>query len=199
MNMTLPEDKYYRKSERIFVMNTANKLTVLRMILVPVFMALLMMEGVWQQTLALVVFIIASVTDAVDGYIARNYNQITTFGKFMDPIADKMLTTAAFIVLLSLGRMSVWAFMLIMVREFMVSGIRLLASAKGNVIAASMSGKIKTVSQMVAIIAAIILLNPFFEENSAILITNILIWISTAATVASGIEYVVLNKDLLKG
>jgi CDP-diacylglycerol--glycerol-3-phosphate 3-phosphatidyltransferase len=180
-------------------MNTANKLTILRMILVPFFMAFLMIDGVWQRMAALVIFIIASVTDAVDGYIARNYNQVTTFGKFMDPIADKMLTTSAFIVLLSLGRMSPWALMLIMVREFMVSGIRLLAVAKGTVIAASMSGKIKTVSQMVAIIAAIILLNPFFEAGSAKIITEVLIWISTAATVVSGLEYVLLNRELLKG
>lgn len=179
-------------------MNTANKLTLLRMISVPFFMAFLMMDGAVWKTVALVIFILASITDAVDGYIARNYNQISTFGKFMDPIADKMLTTAAFVVLLSLGRMDPWALMLILVREFLVSGIRLLAVAKGTVIAASMSGKIKTVSQMVAIIAAIILLNPFFGEQSKI-ISDVLIWISTVATVVSGIEYVWANKELLKG
>ena len=116
----------------------------------------------------------------------------------MDPIADKMLTTAAFVVLLSLGRMSPWALMIILVREFIVSGIRLLAAAKGTVIAASMSGKIKTVSQMVAIIAATALLNPFFEAGAAKIITEVLIWISTAATALSGAEYVIKNINLLK-
>lgn len=179
-------------------MNTPNKLTVLRMILVPFFMAFLMRENTLCRTIALVIFIIASITDAIDGYLARSRNQITTFGKFMDPIADKMLTTSAFVVLLSLGRMSSWALMIILVREFTVSGIRLLAAAKGTVIAASMSGKIKTVSQMVAIIAAIALLNPFFEESSAKIITDILIWISTIAAAVSGIEYVAKNRGLLK-
>lgn len=179
-------------------MNTANKLTILRMILVPFFMAFLAIDSIIWQNVALLIFIIASVTDAVDGYIARNYNQITTFGKFMDPIADKMLTTAAFVMLLAIGRMSAWALMIILVREFIVSGIRLLAAAKGTVIAASMSGKIKTVSQMVAIIAAIILLNPFFPETTAVIITNVLIWISTIATALSGVEYVSKNIGLLK-
>lgn len=179
-------------------MNTANKLTILRIILVPVFMVLLMIDGTGFQIAALVVFIAASATDAADGYIARTYNQVTNFGKFMDPLADKMLTTSAFIIFVSMGRMSPWALALILMREFMVSGIRLLAAAKSVVIAASMSGKIKTVSQMAAIIAAIILLNPFFEAHSAKLITEILMWISTAAAVISGGEYLVKNIDLLR-
>lgn len=180
------------------IMNTPNKLTVLRMVLVPFFMAFLMQNAAWCRTVALAIFVIASITDAIDGHLARSRNQITTFGKFMDPIADKMLTTAAFVVLLSLGRMSPWALMIILVREFIVSGIRLLAAAKGTVIAASMSGKIKTVSQMVAIIAAIALLNPFFEAGAAKIITEVLIWISTAATALSGAEYVIKNINLLK-
>ena len=180
------------------IMNTPNKLTVLRMVLVPFFMAFLMQDSEWCRTTALAIFVIASITDAIDGHLARSRNQITTFGKFMDPIADKMLTTAAFVVLLSLGRMSPWALMIILVREFIVSGIRLLAAAKGTVIAASMSGKIKTVSQMVAIIAATALLNPFFEAGAAKIITEVLIWISTAATALSGAEYVIKNINLLK-
>lgn len=179
-------------------MNTANKLTVLRMILVPVFMLFMMFEGAWWQAAALIVFIVASITDAVDGHIARNYNQITTFGKFMDPIADKMLTTAAFVVFVAIGRMSAWALMIVLVREFMVSGIRLLAAADGKVIAASTLGKIKTVSQMVAIIAAIILLNPIFPQTPAKIITDILIWLSTVAAAVSGIEYVAKNINILK-
>ncbi|MBE7044736.1 MAG: CDP-diacylglycerol--glycerol-3-phosphate 3-phosphatidyltransferase [Ruminococcaceae bacterium] len=179
-------------------MNTANKLTILRIILVPVFMVFMMMEGAVWNTIALVLFILASVTDWLDGYIARSRNQITTFGKFMDPLADKMLTTAAFVVLVAGGRMSAWALMLVLVREFMVSGIRLSAASGGKVIAASMFGKIKTVSQMVAIIAAILLRYPVFPQETAVLITEILIWISTVATVLSGIDYVAKNWSLLE-
>ncbi len=179
-------------------MTTANKLTILRVILVPVFMAFLLMEPMWCRITALIIFVIASATDGIDGYIARHYNQITTFGKFMDPLADKMLTTAAFLVLLEHGRVSSVAVMIILAREFMVAGIRMLAVADGKVIAASMLGKIKTVSQMVAIIAAIVLLNPAFSETPAMLITDILVWISTAITVISGIDYLAKNMYILK-
>ena len=175
-------------------MTTANKLTILRVILVPVFMAFLMVEQIWCQIAALIIFVVASATDGIDGYIARHYNQITTFGKFMDPLADKMLTTAAFLVLLEHGRVSSVAVMIVLAREFMVAGIRMLAVADGRVIAASMLGKIKMVSQMVAIIAAIVLMNPAFSEKPAILITEILVWVSTAITVISGIEYLLKNK-----
>lgn len=175
-------------------MTTANKITILRMILVPVFMAFLMVpDSTACLTAALLVFIIASISDAVDGYIARNYNQISTFGKFMDPLADKMLTTSAFIVFVAHGRMSAWALMIILFREFMVSGIRLLAVSEGKVIAASMLGKIKTVSQMLAIIAGMILLYPVFPAAAAEVVTQVLIWICTAFTVISGAEYLLKN------
>ncbi len=181
-------------------MNTANKLTLLRILLVPVFMAFMLMDGMLYNLIALAIFVIASATDGIDGYIARHYNQITTFGKFMDPLADKLLISAAFTVLLFYGRMSPWAFMIVLAREFMVSGVRLVASAEGKVIAASIWGKLKTVSQMIAVIAAIILMNnfSFCPENTAILITNILIWISTALTVFSGADYLMKNWDLLE-
>ncbi|MDD6214157.1 MAG: CDP-diacylglycerol--glycerol-3-phosphate 3-phosphatidyltransferase [Firmicutes bacterium] len=181
-------------------MTTANKLTVLRIIMVPFFMLFLMLDikNPVYVTLALVLFVAASVTDALDGYIARNFNQITNFGKFMDPLADKMLTTAAFLGLMSFGRASAWAVMIIMTREFIVAGIRLVAAGEGKVIAASVWGKIKTIFQMVAIIAAIILLYPFCPEPTAALITNILVWLSVAITVISGADYVIKNKDLLK-
>ncbi len=179
-------------------MNTANKITLLRVVLVPLFMVLLLSESVTCRILALAVFIIASITDAVDGYIARNYNQVTNFGKFVDPLADKMLTTAAFVILISYGRMSVWALMIVLAREFMVSGIRSMAAADGKVIAASMWGKLKTVSQMVAIIAAIILMLPFFPEGAAKIITDILIWLSVVFTVISGVDYLMQNRSVLK-
>lgn len=179
-------------------MNTANKITLLRVVLVPLFMALFLCKSPLCLILALVVFIIASITDAVDGYIARNYNQITNFGKFVDPLADKMLTTAAFVILVSYERMSVWALMIVLAREFMVSGIRSMAAADGKVIAASMWGKLKTVSQMVAIIAAIILMLPHFPETAAKIITDILVWLSVVFTVISGADYLMQNRSVLK-
>lgn len=179
-------------------MTTANKLTILRVILVPVFMVFLMIDQMWAQLAALIIFAAASATDAIDGYIARHYNQITTFGKFMDPLADKMLTTAAFLVLLSHGRVSCVAVMIVLAREFMVSGVRMLAVAEGKVIAASMLGKIKTVSQMIAIMAAIILMNDMFSAKPAQLITDVLVWVSTAITVISGIDYIVKNRFIFK-
>ena len=179
-------------------MNTANKITLLRILLVPIFMAFLLMDGIAFRIAALVIFVIAAATDGVDGYIARHYNQITTFGKFVDPLADKMLTTAAFLVLLYYDRMSPWAVMIILAREFMVTGIRLVAVAEGTVIAASFWGKLKTVSQMAAVIAAIILMDPHFAEAPSILITDILIWISVLFTVASGADYLWKNRRLLQ-
>lgn len=178
-------------------MNTANKITLLRILLVPIFMAFLMVDTAVCRITALIIFIIAAATDGVDGYIARHYNQITTFGKFIDPLADKMLTTAAFIVLLYYGRMSPWALMIILAREFIVTGIRLVAVSEGTVIAASLWGKMKTVSQMVAVIAAIILMDSHFSALPALLITNILIWISVIFTVISGADYLWKNRRLL--
>lgn len=181
-------------------MNTANKITILRILLVPVFMAFMLKTGLVYNIIALTIFVIASATDGVDGYIARHYNQITTFGKFVDPLADKLLVSAAFTVLLFYGRMSPWAFVIVLAREFMVSGVRLVASAEGKVIAASIWGKLKTVSQMIAVVAAIILMNnfSFCPEKTAVMITNILIWISTALTVFSGVDYLIKNWDLLE-
>lgn len=177
-------------------MNTANKITMIRVFLVPVFMVLFMMDSTVCRYAALGVFIIASVTDAVDGYVARKYNQTTTFGKFVDPLADKVLTTSAFLILMYYGRMSVWAVMIVLVREFMVAGVRLVAAGEGDVIAASMWGKLKTVSQMLAIIAAMLLLP--FERFYAQFASGVLIWISVVFTVISGIDYLVKNWHLMK-
>lgn len=181
-------------------MTTANKITILRIILVPIFMAFMLIGGTFGVTLALVTFIVASVSDAVDGYIARNYNQISDFGKFMDPLADKMLTTAAYLVLLEQGRIT-WlgsvCIMLILAREFAVSGLRMLAAGGSNVIAASMFGKVKTVSQMVAIAAALILMyDKLFPKEAAVIITNILVWFSAIITVISGIDYLWKNREV---
>lgn len=181
-------------------MNIANKLTVLRMIMVPVFMAFLMLDisNPVFVAISLVLFVTASLTDTLDGQIARKYNMITDFGKFMDPLADKMLTTAAFLCLMHHGRASAVAVMLILAREFIVSGIRLVAAGKGTVIAASIWGKMKTVFQMVAIIAAILLMFPIFPQGVAVQISDILVWLSALVTVISGADYVIKNIDIIK-
>lgn len=179
-------------------MNTANKITILRIILVPIFMALMLIEGNAYKMWALAIFVIASASDWLDGYIARNYNQVSNFGKFMDPLADKVLTTAAFLALFELDRL--WygsvAIMLILAREFMVAGLRMNASANGTVIAASMFGKVKTVVQMIAIIASIALTNTIFPSETALLMTNIFVWVSTLITVISGIDYLWKNREV---
>lgn len=180
-------------------MNTANKLTLLRVVLVPVFMAFLLMNGTAWQFAALAVFVIASLTDMLDGQIARRCNQITTFGKFADPLADKMLTTAAFLVFMQKGIINSWAVMIILAREFMVAGVRLAAVSEGKVIAASFWGKFKTVSQMAAIIIAILVLNiPAVPQSAAVIVTNIFVWISVVLTVISGADYLVKNWNLMK-
>ncbi|MDO5396649.1 MAG: CDP-diacylglycerol--glycerol-3-phosphate 3-phosphatidyltransferase [bacterium] len=180
-------------------MNLANKLTLLRVVLVPVFMALLLTEGTGFQIAALAVFVIASLTDMLDGQIARRYNQMTTFGKFADPLADKMLTTAAFLVFMEQGIINSWALIIILVREFAVSGVRLAAVAEGKVIAASFFGKFKTVAQMAAIIITILLMNiPAVPHTVGVRISAALIWISVVFTVLSGADYLIKNWSLMK-
>ena len=181
-------------------MNTANKLTLLRVVLVPIFMVLFMIDGAAYHYAALGVFVLASVTDWLDGYVARKYNQMTTFGKFVDPLADKVLTTSAFLILMHYGRMSVWALMIVLAREFMVAGVRQVAAGEGKVVAASMWGKLKTVTQMIAIIAAMLLL-PMRTTVLGVnpkLISDILIWISIVFTVISGVDYLVKNWRLME-
>ena len=185
--------------ERKFNMNTANKLTILRIIFVPIFMIFALMDSAEMHFVALAVFIIASITDTLDGQIARKYNQITDFGKFMDPLADKMLTTAAFLVFMEQGIISSWAILIILVREFAVSGIRLSAASEGTVIAASFWGKFKTVSQMVAIIITMLITNiVFIPHSTGVIISAICIWISIIFTVISGVEYVAKNINCIK-
>lgn len=180
-------------------MNTANKITMIRVFLVPIFMILFMMDNTACHYAALAVFIIASVTDAIDGHVARKYNQTTTFGKFVDPLADKVLTTAAFLILMYYDRMSVWALMIVLVREFMVAGVRLVAAGDGKVVAASMWGKLKTVTQMVAIIVAMLLLPmKSFLGVPSNLISDILIWISVVFTIISGVDYLAKNWHLME-
>ena len=170
-------------------MNLPNKLTIFRVILVIPFVAL-MLNGydLW----AVAVFIIASLTDLLDGKIARKYNLITDFGKFMDPLADKLLVCAAMICLVEMGRLPAWMVMVIINREFIISGFRLVASDNGVVIAASYWGKFKTTFQMLMIIVLILNLGGVFD-----MIGLVLTWIALILTVVSLIDYLVKNKQVI--
>lgn len=179
-------------------MNLANKLTILRVILVPIFIAFMTIDALWAKVIGLIIFILASLTDMLDGQIARKRNMITTFGKFADPLADKMLTTAAFLVFMQNDIINLWPVFIILIREFAVSGIRLAAAAEGEVIAASFWGKFKTVTQMVSIIVGFLLMCiPQIPVNISNTITVVLVWICVLFTVISGAEYVGKNWKLM--
>lgn len=175
-------------------MNLPNKLTVLRVVMVPFFVFFMLTEagGAANKWIALAIFIVASLTDMLDGKIARKYNLITNFGKFMDPLADKLLVCSAMICLIPSGRLNTAIVIVIIAREFIISGFRLVASDSGIVIAASYWGKFKTVFQMVMIIVLIADLGGVFD-----LIGQILVWIALALTVISLIDYVVKNRQVL--
>jgi CDP-diacylglycerol--glycerol-3-phosphate 3-phosphatidyltransferase len=167
----------------LFPLNVPNVLTVLRILLVPVLVVALTTETPNGDTIAAVVFALASITDGLDGYIARSRKSITTFGKVMDPIADKMLITAALIALVSLNRLAAWVAMVIVAREFAVSSLRVAAAAEGAIIPASILGKIKTVIQVVAVMALIAANDPHATW------VDVLVGLMVAATVASGVDY----------
>ena len=184
-------------------MNIANKLTLLRIALVPFFLACFYVAGLRQSIVildfpttyanlfGLILFSIAAFTDWLDGYLARKLSLVSDFGKFMDPLADKMLTTAAFLVFIDQGLIESWMVFLILTREFTVSGLRMSAASKGVVIAAGFSGKFKTVLQFLTVI--LLLIHPYLTTINLVFIYGM-----TAATVLSGIEYVLKNKQLLK-
>lgn len=175
-------------------MNLPNKLTVLRIIMVPFFVFFMLTDvgGAANKWIALVLFCIASLTDLLDGKIARKYNLVTNFGKFMDPLADKLLVCSAMICLVEMEQLAAWIVIVIIAREFIISGFRLVASDNGIVIAASYWGKFKTVFQMAMIIVLIMDLGGIFE-----LIGNVLIWIALALTIISLMDYVLRNKQVL--
>lgn len=181
-------------------MNTANKLTISRICLIPVFIVAALFECAAAGWAAFAVFVIASLTDYVDGRIARKYNMISAFGKFLDPLADKLLVTAALCVFVERGTVSVWVLFIITVREFVVTGIRLVAAADGTVIAASMWGKIKTVLQLVVISLMLLPVNTgiYKEIIGTLCVADILIYAVCLVTVLSGIDYLVKNKGILK-
>lgn len=169
-------------------MNLANKLTILRIILIPVFLILLAVKTHYGVYLATGVFIVAALTDKLDGYIARSRNQITNLGKFMDPLADKLLVAAALISLTELQRLSTWVVMIIIAREFIITGLRAVAAAEGIIIAASWWGKLKTTAQIIAIVAVLINL-PYYD---------VLVWVAVIVTIISGVDYIYKNRNVFK-
>ena len=170
-------------------MTTASKITLSRVLMIPVYLVTMYLShgqsNVWMY-ISLAIFIIASLTDFVDGYIARHYNQVTDFGKFLDPLADKLLTIAAMCMFCEWGVFPAWALMIVLTREFAVTGLRLIAVQKGTVIAAGWSGKVKTASSMVGLCVMMAL------PGIAIL-SNIVMFVIVATTLYSGIEYFVQN------
>lgn len=175
-------------------MNLPNKLTVFRVILVIPFVLLLLMGFNW---ISLAIFVVAALTDLIDGKIARKYNLITNFGKFMDPLADKLLVCSALICLVQLARIPAWVVVVIIGREFIISGFRLIASDNGVVIAASMWGKYKTVFQMVMVILMIANVSAFHPVLG--IVTDVVMWIATILTVVSLADYILKNKNVLQG
>ncbi len=191
-------------------MNTPNKLTISRIILSPVFMVFFLMDNVYCRVLSLIIFTVAALTDVWDGHLARKYGIVTGFGKFMDPLADKILTLTAFVSFVALGYVQAWMIMLILIREFLITGLRSLAAYRGMVIPPTMSAKFKTVLQMVSIVAILLYINlktifeasgytgDFFENK---LITGILDWmilVTMVITILTGIDYLVKNGSIIK-
>lgn len=177
-------------------MNLPNKLTIFRVILIPFFVFFLLYPGFegYGNYIAVTIFIVASLTDLADGYIARKYNLVTNFGKFMDPLADKLLVCAAMICLVETGQLASWVVVIIISREFIISGFRLVASDNGVVIAASYWGKFKTTFQMLMIVFLIL----DFKGEVFEMLNLFLIFVATALTVISLIDYIVKNKAVLK-
>lgn len=175
-------------------MNTPNKLTIARMIIVP-FLVIFLLTG-WggeaNRYISLTLFVVASVTDWFDGYLARKNNLVTNFGKFMDPLADKLLVCSAMICMIDLKRLSAWFVIIIIAREFIISGFRLIAAENGIVIAANYWGKFKTASQMIMIILLILHFDGIF-----VILEQIFIWLSIALTIISLITYIWQNRTVL--
>ena len=170
-------------------MNTANKLTLLRVFLIPVFLVVAYWGFPGSRYVALAIYIVACLTDLLDGYIARHYNQVSDFGKFADPLADKMLVTAAMLWFVEIGQMPAWMLLIVICREFAVSGLRMIASDKGRVIAAGWSGKVKTAATMVCVVLMFLPIPP--------VVNTLCVWVITLTTLYSGVEYFVKNKDVI--
>ncbi|MBR5246112.1 MAG: CDP-diacylglycerol--glycerol-3-phosphate 3-phosphatidyltransferase [Clostridia bacterium] len=191
------------------IFNLPNLLTISRIVITPIFLAIILAEELPHRYLvACVIFSIASITDAFDGHLARKNNQVTNFGKFLDPIADKVLTTAALLAFMSMGLCNIWIVMIILFREFTIASVRMIAASNGVVIPANIWGKIKTVSQMVFTILIMILGETYYvaEKSFADLfvelpdlafISNTLLWITAIFTVISGIVYLINSRKII--
>jgi CDP-diacylglycerol--glycerol-3-phosphate 3-phosphatidyltransferase len=177
-------------------MNLANKITLVRVLLIPVFMIVLFSNFTYSTYIAALIFAIASATDSLDGYIARSRNQITTFGKFIDPLADKLLVSTALISMIQLNKVPAWVVVMIIAREFTITGFRIIAASEGITIAASSLGKIKTITQLVAIIFLLIDNYPFKLINFPF--DNIMLYLSLFFTIISGVDYIYKNRHVLK-
>ena len=173
-------------------MNTPNKLTILRIIMIPIFMVAYMYlpHNLFTNILSAAIFALAFLTDLLDGYLARKYNQVSDFGKIMDPLADKVLVAAAMVLLTQTGVVSAWVTVLVLAREFIVSGVRMAAAAEGNVVAASIWGKAKTMWQFIAITLALLI-------NKSNLVIDAFMLINLVLTVLSGADYIIKNKKYL--
>lgn len=192
-------------------MNLPNKLTLARIILAPFFMVFLLIDNVYFRYLATLIFVTAALTDAYDGYLARKTGVITGFGKFMDPLADKILVSTAFISFVALGCVQAWMVLVIILREFLVTGLRSLAAYKGVVIMPSYLAKWKTACQMTVIVAILVYVNlkatlispekewRIFSDYSIFGLFDIMVFVTMLLTVVTGIDYVVKNAFLIKG
>lgn len=176
-------------------MNLANKITMFRFFLVPVFMVAFYLDFNNHEIIAGIIFIIAALTDLLDGYIARSKNLVTTFGKFIDPLADKVLVSAALILLAEANRIPGWVVVIIIAREFAITGFRIIAASNGVTIAASSLGKYKTASQLIALV--LLLFNNFPFNEFGFPMDMIMLYISLGFTVISGIDYIYKNKEII--
>ncbi|MDR7869956.1 MAG: CDP-diacylglycerol--glycerol-3-phosphate 3-phosphatidyltransferase [Tissierellaceae bacterium] len=176
-------------------MNIANKITLFRVFLVPLFMIVLYSNVNNSQIIAGFIFIFASLTDTLDGYLARSRNLVTNFGKFVDPLADKVLVSAALISLVDMGKIPGWIVVIIIAREFTITGFRVLAASDGITIAASPLGKFKTITQLLAVI--LILFNNFPFESMNIPMDQIMLYLALIFTILSGLDYIFKNKHVL--
>ncbi len=181
-------------------MNLPNKLTMLRVVMIPAFVIFALIQQQWAQYVALLIYILACLTDLMDGKIARARNLVTNFGKFADPIADKLLVMSALVILVASARMPAWVCIVMLAREFIISGFRLVAAGGGKVIAAGKLGKLKTVFQMSSTIALMLLVpvagSPLLGHFGVVL-ANILMYIAVILTIVSGAEYIVKNFDCI--
>lgn len=190
-------------------LNLPNILTISRIVITPIFLFVILMESLQHRFLiACIIFAIGSITDAVDGHLARKNNQITNFGKFLDPIADKILTTSALLAFMSMGLCNIWIVMLVLTREFAIASVRMIAASNGVVIPANVWGKIKTVTQMVFTILIMLLGEAYYivETTDAILfsklpdlslVSNGLLWITAIFTVISGVVYLIDSRKII--